>query len=54
MAMSSENVVALFNTNILVRLALSKTPASQRMWNAFTGGRFALLVIESLSPIPLP
>jgi hypothetical protein len=36
--MSSSRVLGCFDTNILVRLVLAKTPASQRMWNAFTDG----------------
>jgi len=46
--MSVRRVVACFDTNILVRLALSKTSASQRMWDAFTDGQFGLLISESI------
>jgi len=46
--LDTQRLLAVFDTNILVRLALSKTLASQRMWDAFTSGRFGLLISVSM------
>jgi hypothetical protein len=42
--MPEQKIFVVFDTNILIRLALGKTSASTRMWNAFTDGQFVLLI----------
>lgn len=48
-------VTAVFDTNILVRLALKKTNAVDRLWEAFQEGRFDLvlspLILEELDRV---
>jgi len=48
MSDQSANIIAVFDTNILVRLALAKTNAAKQLWQAAQAGQYRLLVSESI------
>jgi putative PIN family toxin of toxin-antitoxin system len=44
----AEPIIAVFDSNILVRIALAKTNRVKQLWQAAQAGRYRLLISESI------